>query len=89
MKVTTKNVVMRRVMSEGSICCQNCQDYCFIVLDIFLSLSVAQAKKNSHYSGHKLSKDKLKSKGYTDLCCDCRCILYDCKMRSGQEIYIP
>ena len=30
-----------RMMLSGS---QNCQDYCFIVLDIFLALTPAQAK---------------------------------------------
>ena len=52
-----------RVMSLGedvigSICCRNCQDYCFIVLDIFLALTISQLK-HSHCLGHKLSKDKL------------------------------
>ena len=46
-------------MSYVSICSQNCQDYCFIVLDICLALATAQAKKHRHCSGHNHSKDKL------------------------------
>ena len=41
-KNNTKSDVMSdvtRVMSQGSICRQNFQPYCFIVLDIFLALN--------------------------------------------------
>ncbi len=41
----TKIDVIRIVMAQGSICCQNCQGYRFIVLDIFLVFTSAQAKK--------------------------------------------
>ena len=34
-------------MSQGSICSQNCQDYCFIVLDICLALTTGQAKNTA------------------------------------------
>ena len=43
----TKIDVIRRVMAQGSICCQNCQGYRFIVLDIFLVFTSAQAKNKA------------------------------------------
>ena len=47
-------------MSQGSICSQNCQDYCFIVLDIFLALTTAQAKNIANDLAISFM-DKLKS----------------------------
>ena len=34
-------------MKCGSICSQNCQDYCFIVIDNFLFLTTSQAKNKA------------------------------------------
>ena len=43
-------------------CCLNCQDFYFIVKDICLALTTAQAKNlDIALAGYNLGKDKLKS----------------------------
>ena len=49
------------VMSQSSICRQNCQDFCFIDLAIGLALTTAQAQDIAIALAITLVKAKLKS----------------------------
>ena len=64
----SKNDVLR--------CCQNCQDFCFILQDISLALTIpgggggggGEGGKHRDCSGHNLGRDKFKSHPNNNLC---------------------
>ena len=77
-----------RVISSGSTCSWNCQDFYFIVPDIWLVLPTPRKKENRHCSGITFVRTNWRANPI--LVCDviCWCHLYDCEMWCSQKLHI-
>ena len=90
--IGNKYASIPRVLSYDNTCWHNCQDFYSIVLDICLALTTAQAKKIFFLMDTPLAKTLVRASWRANpiLVCDmiCRCLLYDCGMWCGRELYV-